>query len=123
MPRNPRIEHVGGVYRQKLLESLNGKFGGRHSGQLKRETAEANVVLIIREELKARPWMEKVLEERAKGDLEKLAVEARLRREATLTIPAIAARLNLGSWKSFAAKLHRWNKPIKTWGNFSLTPI
>jgi len=35
---------------------------------------------------------------------------ARLRRETTLTLPWIAARLQAGSWKSLVAKLHRWRK-------------
>jgi REP element-mobilizing transposase RayT len=100
-------------FREKLLESLNGKLGEHHSGELKRETAEAKAERIIREELKERRWMEKDLEERAKSDPEKLAMAARLRRETTLTIPAIAARLHLGSWKSFAAKLNRWKKTHK----------
>jgi hypothetical protein len=40
----------------------------------------------------------------------KLALAARVRRETTLTLPWIAARLPLGTWKSFNAKLHRWRK-------------
>jgi hypothetical protein len=35
---------------------------------------------------------------------------ARLRRETTLTLPWMAARLQAGSWKSLAAKLHPWRK-------------
>jgi REP element-mobilizing transposase RayT len=97
-------------FREKLLESLDGKLGEHHSGELKRETAEAKAQRIIREELRDRRWTEEDLEERAKSDPEKLALAARLRRETTLTIPAIAARLHLGSWKSCAAKLHRWKK-------------
>jgi hypothetical protein len=81
-----------------------------HSGELKRERAEAKAEGIIREELKERRWTERDLEERAKSDAEKLAMAARLRRETTLTIPAIAARLHMGGWKSFAAKQHRWKR-------------
>jgi len=54
------------------------------------------------------------LVERAKSNPEKMAMAARLRRETTLTIPLIAKRLNMGSWKSFNAKLHQWNKTHET---------
>jgi hypothetical protein len=48
--------------------------------------------------------------ERAKGHPDKLALAARLRRETTLSIKAIAARLHLGASKSANARLHRWMK-------------
>ena len=35
---------------------------------------------------------------------------ARSRRETTVTLCWIAARVPAGSWKSLAAKLHRWRK-------------
>jgi hypothetical protein len=47
---------------------------------------------------------------RAKSDPGKLGVVARLRRETTVTIGWIAARLRLGSWKSLNARLHLWRK-------------
>ena len=40
----------------------------------------------------------------------KLAMAARLRRETTLPLPWIAARLHMGTWKSLNAKLYRWRK-------------
>ena len=46
--------------------------------------------------------------------ISELALAARLRRETTLTLPEIAARLQMGSWKSFRAKLHRWRKAHET---------
>jgi hypothetical protein len=48
------------------------------------------------------------LRDKAKSDPAKLALAARLRRETTLTLPRVAARLRLGAWKSAAAKLRRW---------------
>jgi hypothetical protein len=44
-----------------------------------------------------------------KNDPAKLALAARLRREATLTLPWAPPRLRLGTWKSAAAKLRLWN--------------
>jgi len=77
---------------------------------LKRESAQAKAERIIAEELKGRNWSERDLKVRIKSDPEKLALAARLRQETTLTLPVIAARLHMGSWKSFRAKLHRWRK-------------
>ena len=50
------------------------------------------------------------MSQRPKSDPAKLAMAARLRRETTLTLPRIAARLEMGSWKSLNTKLHRWRK-------------
>jgi GH24 family phage-related lysozyme (muramidase) len=44
------------------------------------------------------------------GGPHKLALAARRRREATLTIAQIAERLRMGSRKSAAPKLHAWRK-------------
>jgi putative transposase len=97
-------------FKASLLERMAGKLGEHHSGELKRESAQAKAERIIGEELQRRGWREGELRDRAKSDPEKLAVAARLRRETTLTLPEIAVRLHLGSWKSFSAKLHRWKK-------------
>jgi len=50
------------------------------------------------------------LKERPKGDPDKLAIAARLRRETTLTIRQIALRLHAGSWKSLNNKLYLQRK-------------
>jgi GH24 family phage-related lysozyme (muramidase) len=42
-----------------------------------------------------------------------------LRRETTVTLRWIVARLQAGSWKSLAAKLHRWRKTQDSPGNAS----
>jgi hypothetical protein len=64
----------------------------------------------IAEELRRRGWTEADLGRRRKSDPVKLAVAARLRRETTLTVGWIARRLELGTRKSAAVKLHRWTK-------------
>ena len=71
---------------------------------------EAKAERIIAAELKRRHWTECDLEQCAKSAPEKLALAARLRRETTLTLPWISARLHMGTWKSLNAKLHRWRK-------------
>ena len=97
-------------FKAKLLERMQGKLGPHHSGQLKRESAEAKAEGIVREELKRLGWSEGELSQRPKSDPAKLALAARLRRETTLTLPWIATRLHAGTWKSLNAKLHRWRK-------------
>ncbi len=67
-------------------------------------------VRIIAQELERLGWTEAQLRERRKSDPAKLVLAARLRRETTLTVGWIAARLRLGTRKSAASRLHRWSK-------------
>jgi len=97
-------------FKAQLLERMDGQLGEHHAGQLKRESAEVKAQRIIREELLRLGWREGDLCRRAKSDPLKLALAARLRRETTLTLPFVAARLHMGTWKSLHAKLHRWRK-------------
>ena len=71
---------------------------------------EAKAERILRDELKRLRWSEGQLPKRIKSDPAKLAMAARLRRETTLPLPWIAARLHWGTWRSLSAKLHRWRK-------------
>jgi len=96
------------AFKAQLLERMDGKLGEHHAGDFKREAAEAKAERIIREELRRLGWKEHDLKERAKSDPAKLVLAARVRRETTMTMRWLAVRLPLGSWKSFAAKLHRW---------------
>jgi putative transposase len=104
-------------FKAELLERMEGKLREHHSGQLKRESAEVRAARIIGEELRGLGWREADLKQRPKSDPPKLALAARLRRETTLTLPRIAARLHMGTWKSLNAKLHRWRKANETPGN------
>jgi hypothetical protein len=72
------------------------------------ESAAAKAERIIVEELARLGWTERELAARSKGDPGKLALAARLRRETTLTLRAIAARVHLGTSKSANARLHQW---------------
>ena len=62
---------------------------------------------IVAEELKRQGWQEEDLVRRRKNDPVKLDLAARLRRETTLSLKAIAARVHLGSSKAANAKLHQ----------------
>ena len=93
-------------FKARLLEQIEGKLGEHHSGELRRESAQAKGERIIGEELKGLKWSERDLRQRPKSDAAKLNLAARLRRETTLTIRQIAERLHLGSWKSLNNKLY-----------------
>jgi REP element-mobilizing transposase RayT len=98
-------------YKQQMLEALEGKLGDHHSGALRQEAATAKAERIVAEELGRLGWQETDLKARRKSDPDKLALAARLRRETTLTLRAIAARVQLGTSKSANARLHEWMRP------------
>ena len=57
------------------------------------------------------------------GDADKMAIAARLRKETTLTVKAIAARVHLGTSKSANARLHAWlgnGRPADSKGTLQL---
>ena len=75
---------------------------------MRQERAEARVGRIIAEELGRLGWQESDLANRRKNDPAKLALAARLRRETTLPLKWITARVRLGTSKSANTKLHLW---------------
>ena len=90
--------------------------GGRFSGSItraswRRETSQAKAERVVGEESRRLGWHEGDLTRRPKGDLEKMALAARLRRETTLTIQQIAQRVHLGTSRSANARLHVWMHP------------
>ena len=112
--RHKLIGHVlSGRYKAQLVEGsgngyLESRLGEHHSGELRRETAEAKTERIVSEELRRLGWRESDLASRRKSDPAKLALAARLRQETTLPIKAIAARAHLRTSKSANARLHQW---------------
>ena len=93
-------------FKNKLLRRMEGRLGQHHSGELHREVAQAKAEGIIGEELRRRGWKEVDLKERRKNDPDKLEIAGRLRRETTLTIAEIAARVHLGTSKGANRNLH-----------------
>jgi hypothetical protein len=89
-----------------MLHRIEGSLGGHHSGQLHRQVADAKAERIIAGELGRCGWSEQDLLTRRKNDPAKLEIGARLRRETTLPLKAIAARVHLGTSKSANTKLH-----------------
>ena len=86
---------------------MEGSLGGHHAGELHQEAARAKAERIIAEELQRHGWQEQDLVSRRKNDPTKLEIAARLRRETTLSLKAIAARVHLGSSKTANAKLQQ----------------
>ncbi len=81
-------------------------------GEELRESAEAKAERVLTEEMKLRKWGMEALNERRKGDPEKVAIARRLRAETTVTLEWIAERLGMGS-KTYLAHLlywQHWNK-------------
>ncbi len=95
-------------FKQRMLELMEGKLGENHSGQLHRQTAEQKANRIIAEELSRLGWNETDLAGRLKNDTTKLRIAARVRKETTLPIKWIAARLKMGTSKSVKPMLHGW---------------
>jgi len=73
---------------------------------MRRETAEAKAERIFTEELSRLGWQELGLASRRKEHPAKLQIAARLRRETTLTVKQIAARLHLGTSRTASVHLH-----------------
>ena len=100
--------YLGGEgFKRELLGRMQGALGERHCGQLHGEVAHERAEGIIAQELQRRGWRQEDLLSRRKSDPDKLAIAARLRRETTLWIKAIAARAHLGTSQAANATLHR----------------
>lgn len=84
-------------FKQQKLEDLDGQVGEHHFGQMRLEVAEAKAERLIREELSRLGWQESDLASHRKRDPRKLQIAVRLRKETTLSVKRIAARLALGS--------------------------
>jgi hypothetical protein len=101
--------YLGGEsFRKQSLLRMASQLREHHAGELHRASAEAKAQEILAQELKRLGLRQKDLASRRKNDPVKLQIAARLRRETTLTIKDIAARVCLGSSKSANAKLHRY---------------
>lgn len=96
------------AFKKRMLELVGEKAGEHHAGELHFQTAQARANRILAEELKRLGWSKKELQNRRKNDPDKLGIAARLRKETTLTIKAIAQIAHLGTSKSANVNLHSW---------------
>ena len=103
------------AFRQELLARVAAKVGPEHYGPELAESAEAKAERIVSDELARYGWKPEDLAARRKGAAEKVALAVRLRRETTMTLAWIAARLRMGT-KTHLAHLLYWEgreKPTK----------
>ncbi len=99
-------------FKQQQLETLEGKVGEHHFGELRMETAQAKAQRIIAEELARLGWQEAEMAARRKQDPDKVQLAQRLRKETTLSVRQIAERLHLGTPKSASFRLLSKRKPV-----------
>jgi len=92
-------------FKQQMLEELDGRVGQHHFGQMRLEVAQAKAERIIAEELGRLGWPEAALASRHKRDPGKVQIGVRLRRETTLSVKDIAARVHLGTPASASVRL------------------
>ena len=95
------------AFRQEQLARIEGKLGRHHAGALRRETAEAKGGRIVAEELLRLGWSESELMLRRKNDPDKMGMAVRLRRETTLSIKDIAARVLKHGERAFTSRDER----------------
>jgi REP element-mobilizing transposase RayT len=87
-------------FKAQQLAAIEDQLSAHHCSEMRSEAAEAKAERIIAEELGRLRWSEKDLAGRPKRDPEKVHMALRLRRETTLSVKRIAARLHLGSYAS-----------------------
>jgi hypothetical protein len=102
---------------------MEGRLGEHHSGALRLESAQAKAERIIAEELVRLGWMEEELAKRRKNDAGKMGIAVRLRRETTLTVKAIAARVHLGTSYTANKRLHQAMKTHPETSSLSNEPL
>jgi hypothetical protein len=83
------------------------RLGEYHSGAFRLASAQAKAERIITEELARLGWAEEEPARRRKNDAGKMGIAVRLRRETTLTVKAIAARVHLGTSYTANKRLHQ----------------
>jgi len=100
--RPARLVFGGKKFRQELLAQMREQTGPNHGGDQRRETEEAWAEQLVAGELKRRRWISAELEQRRKGDAQKVKIAWRLRQETTMPLRWIAQPLNMGTAGSLA---------------------
>ena len=100
-------------FRNELITSAVGRVGPSHHSARRQETGQEKAERIVRDELKRRGWEEQDLPDQPKGAKAKVAMARRLRKETTMTLKWIAARLKMGNWTYVSNLLNAGNKNAK----------
>jgi len=104
------------AFRQERLAQVSQLASSRHAGEEIRESALAKAQQIAEAELEALGWTLKDLQGRRKSDPQKVRIAARLRRETTMTLEWIAARLLMGAPTHVASLLQHQEEKAQTSG-------
>jgi REP element-mobilizing transposase RayT len=96
--------------KQELLGQMSQRLGPEHYGAERQESQVEQAEQVVKEELRQRRWTEATLGERKKGEIEKVKIAMRLRKETLVTVAWIAARLQMGSVANVNALLYRWRQ-------------
>ncbi|MEI7730245.1 MAG: hypothetical protein WCO56_11775 [Verrucomicrobiota bacterium] len=113
MPRQLRVEYPGAICHVM-------SHGDRREDIFHDEVDRQDFLKTLADACQKADFQVHALQPRTKSDPEKVAVAARLRRETTLTIKAIAARLHLGSLKSATTRLQQRKRKEKSDENMPL---
>jgi len=101
-------------FRKELLAQISQAARPWHNDPEVRESSLAKAERIVEEELQRSGWTTLHLAALRKGHPCKLAIAERLRRETTVTLKWIAARLQMGAPSHLACLLHRANQDTNT---------
>jgi REP element-mobilizing transposase RayT len=96
--------------KKELLGQMGERMGREHYGEERQESLEEKAERLVAGEMKRRRWTDQTLEQRAKGDVEKVRIAARLRRETLVTVGWIAERLKMGSVANVNTLLYQWRR-------------
>ena len=96
--------------KKELLGQMSERLGPEHYGQERQESQREAAERVVAEELRRRRWQEAALEQRAKGDPEKVKIAIRLRKETLMTVAWIAQRLRMGSVANVNTLLYQWRR-------------
>ena len=97
----------GEPFRTELLAQMSEKIGRHHGGSERLESAEVKAQRLLAAELARRGWNAAYLEDRRKGDDEKIKIARRLRSETTMTWDWIAEQLVMGTAGHAANRLRK----------------
>ena len=102
-----RADLRGLIHEEKhLLDRLEGKLGEGHRATERVETERQKAERIVAQELERRKITGKDLRLLRKGDAIKVEVAQRLRKETTVSLKWIAARLEMGTWTHLSNRLY-----------------
>ena len=96
--------------KKELLGQMSKRLGPEYYGEERQESQAEQAEELVKEELRRRRWTEATLGERKKGEVEKVKIAMRLRKETLVTVSWIAARLQMGSVANVNTLLYHWRQ-------------